>query len=119
MIPAATNGTGDSVAIAAPGEPRDLRLPMPVTMSALSLRSPTVAQRRSSPCDPLAHAAQAPDPRTRSRMPIVRISRVSVPESGRKNRPGATIIATPTAHLAAATRANVLVGAREVSSATR
>jgi hypothetical protein len=75
-------------------------------MSALSLSRPIDAQRRNSPPVPVAKAAQAPDPMTTSRIPIVRMSSVSVPEACLKNRLGITTIATPTQMRAAATVAS-------------
>jgi hypothetical protein len=108
-IPAATNGTGESVAISALLEPTSDLLRSPVTTSAPSLTSPTVAHRCNSPSSPRAQAAQAPEPRTTSRIPMVRMSSVSVPDPGEKNRPGARIIAAPTVTRAAATSAKIRV----------
>jgi len=105
--PAATKGTGESVAISALLEPTSDLLPSPVTKSAPSLARPTVAQRCNSPSWPRAQAAQAPEPRTTSRIPMVRMSRVSVPDPGEKIRLGARIITAPTATRAAATSAKI------------
>src|ERR1700694_800933 len=102
-IPAATNGMGASVAIKALLESTEDLLLSPTTTSALSLRRPTDAHRRNSPPSPRAQAAQAPDPRTKSRIPTVRMSRVSVPDPCGKNQPGARNIATPTPTAAART----------------
>src|SRR5271156_3767462 len=110
-IPAATKGTGESVAISALLEPTSGLLRSPVTKSAPSLASPTVAHRCNSPSSPRAQAAQAPEPRTTSRIPMVRISSVSVPDPGEKIRLGARIIAAPTATRAAATSAKIGVDA--------
>jgi len=60
---------------------------------------PSVETERAPP----ANAAQAPDPMTRSRIPTVRMSSVSVPEACLKNLRGTKIIATPTQMRAAAT----------------
>jgi len=108
-IPAATNGTGETVAISALLEPTSGLLRSPVTKSAPSLTSPPVAHRCNSPSSPRAQAAQAPEPRTTSRIPMVRMSSVSVPDPGEKNRLGARIIAAPTAIRAAATNAKIRV----------
>src|ERR1700733_7301234 len=51
-IPAATNGTGDSVAISALLEPTSGLLRSPVTKSAPAPASRTVAHRRNSPSSP-------------------------------------------------------------------
>jgi hypothetical protein len=110
-IPAATKGTGESVAISAPLEPTSGLLRSPVTKSAPSLASPTVAHRCNSPSSPRAQAAHAPEPRTTSRIPMVRMSNVSVPDPGEKIRLGAKIIAAPTATRAAATSAKIGVDA--------
>src|ERR1700682_4711940 len=118
-IPAATNGMGASGAIKALLESTEDLLLSPTTTSALSLRRPTDAHRRNSPPSPRAQAAQAPDPRTKSRIPTVRMSRVSVPDPCGKNQPGARTIATPTPTRAAATTASVEVGARELPCTTR
>ena len=80
---------------------RDLLLTSPAITSALSLSRPIDAQA--------AKAAQAPDPMTTSRIPMVRMSSVSVPEACLKNRPGTKIIATPTQMRAAATVASAEV----------
>jgi hypothetical protein len=107
--PAATKGTGESVAISALLEPTSGLLASPVTKSAPSLARPTVAHRCNSPCSPRAQAAQAPEPRTTSRIPMVRMSKVSVPDPGEKIRLGARIITAPTATRAAATSAKIEV----------
>src|ERR1700728_4459984 len=106
-MPAATKGTGESVAISALLEPTSGLLRSPVTKSAPSLVSPTVAHRCSSPSSPRAQAAQAPEPRTTSRIPMVRMSSVSVPDPGEKNRLGARTIAAPTPTRGAATSAKI------------
>jgi hypothetical protein len=110
-IPAATKGTGESVAISALLEPTSGVLRRPVTKSAPSLTNPSVAHRRNSVSPPRAQAAQAPEPRTRSRIPIVRMRSVSVPEPGEKIRLGARIITAPTPTRAAATTAKIEVDA--------
>ena len=60
---------------------------------------------------PRTQAAHAPEPRTTSRIPMVRMSSVSVPDPGEKIRLGARIIAAPTATRAAATSAKIGVDA--------
>ena len=94
-------------ALLVPG--RDLLLMSPAITSALSLSRPIDAQRRNSPPAPAAKAAQAPVPMTTSRIPMVRMSSVSVPEACLKNRPGTKIIATPTQMRAVATVASAAV----------
>src|SRR6202012_1593118 len=117
-IPAATKGTGESVAISALLAPTSGLLRSPVTKSAPSLVSPTVAHRCSSRSSPRAQAAQAPEPRTTSRIPMVRMSSVSVPDPGEKIRLGARIIVAPTATRPAATIARIEVDAGALSRIT-
>jgi hypothetical protein len=117
-MPAATKGTGESVAISALLEPTSGLLRRPVTKSAPSLVSPTVAHRRNSPSSPRAQAAQAPEQITTSRIPMVRMSNVSVPDPGEKIRLGARIIVAPTATRAAATIAKIEVDAWALSRVT-
>jgi dihydroflavonol-4-reductase len=105
--PAPTNGTGASAAINALLAPTRGLLRSPSRRSALSLIKPTVAQPRNSPPPLRTQAAQAPDPRTTSRIPIVCMSNVSVPDSGLKNRPDASSIAAPTPTRATATIAKM------------
>jgi hypothetical protein len=106
------------VAISALLEPTSGLLRSPVTKSAPSLVSPTVAHRCNSPSSPRAQAAQAPEPRTTSRIPMVRMSSVSVPDPGEKIRLGARIIVAPTATRAAATIAKIEVDAWAFSRIT-
>jgi len=117
-ISATKKGTGESVAISALLEPTSGLLRSPVTKSPPSLTSPTVAHRCSSPPSPRAQAAQAPEPRTTSRIPMVRMSSVSVPDPGEKIRLGARIIVAPTATRAAATSAKIQVDAWALSRIT-
>jgi hypothetical protein len=104
--PAAMNGTGASVAIIALLVPTRRLLRNPRQTSALSLIRPAVAHFRSSPSAPLAQAAHPPEPRTTSRIPMVCMSSVSVPESGLKNLLGARSMTAPTPTRAAATHGN-------------
>ena len=90
-----------AVAMATPRRPTSLVLARPATKSIVSLTSPARTHRCRSVVSPDRSAASVPSPRARSRTPMVRANRTSVPEDSSStnrstNMPGAPAKSTPT-----------------------
>jgi len=99
-----TKASASTAALKESRFPMDRKLARLAAESSESLANAAVVQRRTSLTSPDRAAATVPRPKTRSRMPMVRMSSMSVPvgsgwPASRIGTPGAAVSAMPTAAL--------------------